>query len=281
MRLELTALHGHTPIGFMAALGLLRIAPSGTRLGWSRVNQTAELQGLTRDALLAHLLQHMTGRAAATELQLADDVRKFDVERFRFEYANADPALASWLRAWWREDGKDSKSGHATPTDLCLTGGPMRMIKRARELAMALEPERNRGADKWVVAKFEEALFGPWRYEDDFASWGWDPTTYRPGALTAKAPSEMKMEGVAAAYWLAWECQPLFPCIPGVGTLGFEFRPRAWTWATWAESLDLHAVQALLRQPQEALALGGTRYRSGIAFAGQIQYFEPATAMAC
>jgi hypothetical protein len=35
-------------------------------------------------------------------------------------------------------------------------------------------------------------------------------------------------------------------------------------------------VQALLRQPQEARALGGTRYRSGIVMAGQIQYFEPA-----
>ena len=32
-----------------------------------------------------------------------------------------------------------------------------------------------------------------------------------------------------------------------------------------------------MRQPQEARALGGTRYRSGIVIAGKIQYFEPAT----
>lgn len=154
------------------------------------------------------------------------------------------------------------------------------MIKMARELARDLDPCRKKGADKLVRAKFEEALFGLWRYQDDYASWGWDPATYRPGALTPNAPASMKMEGVAGAYWLAWESQPLFPFVHGEGTLGFESRPRAWTWATWGVPLDIHAVQALLRQTQEARALGGLRYRSGIVFAGQIQYFEPAMVMA-
>lgn len=273
MKLELPALQGHTPIGFMAGVGLLRTAPVGTRLSWNQTTQTAELHGIGREDLMAHLLQHMTGRAHAPELQLADDVRKFGVDAFRAAYEQADEPLASWLRAWWREDGKE---GMTTPTNLCLTGGPQRLIKMARELAKDLDPTRKKGAEKFVNAKFEEALFGPWRYEDNYASWGWDPATFRPGALTSQAPSEMKMEGVAGAYWLAWESQPLFPCIHGAGTLGFEFRPRAWTWTTWAEPLDLPAVQALMRQPHEARALGGTRYRSGIVMAGQIQYFEPA-----
>ena len=273
MLLELNGLPGHSPIGFMAAVGLLRIAPSGTRLAWNRGTQTAELHGVERDALLDHLVQHMAGRSASPELHFADDVRKMDVAKFRAAYETAEEPMASWLRAWWREDGKD---GIATPTDLCLTGGPQRMVKMARELAQALDPGRKKGADKFVRAKFEEALFGPWRYEDDVASWGWDPAAYRPGALTANAPTLMKMEGVAGAYWLAWEAQPLFPCIHAGGTLGFESRPRAWTWGTWGVPLDLTAVAALVRQTAEARALGGTRYRSGIVFAGQIQYFEPA-----
>jgi len=276
MPLELPGLQGHTPIGFMAGLGLLRVAPVGTRLCWNQITQAAELHGIEREDLLAHLLQHMTGRANAPELQLADDVRKFEVDTFRAAYEQAEEPLASWIRAWWREDVKAGKEGMATPTDLCLTGGPQRLIKMARELAKDLDSTRKKGADGHVRAKFEEALFGPWRYEDNYASWGWDPATFRPGALTSNAPSEMKMEGVAGAYWLAWESQPLFPCIHGSGTLGFEFKPRAWTWATWAVPLDLPAVQALMRQPQEARAIGGTRYRSGIVMAGQIQYFEPA-----
>lgn len=275
MPLELPPIQGCTPIGFMAAVGLLRVAPVGTQLSWNKVTQMAEVHGdVDREALLDHLVQHMVGRAQSPELQIADDVRRFDVERFRSAYENADEPLASWLRAWWREDGEKTEC-----TDLCLTGGPQRMIKMARELAQALDPMRKNGAEKFVRGKFDEALFGPWRYEDECASWGWDPATFRPGALTRNAPTAMKLEGVAGAYWLAWEAQPLFPCIHGQGTLGFEQRPRAWTWPTWGEALDIHAVRALLRQPHEAAALAGTRYRSGIAFAGQIQWFEPARSM--
>ncbi|MBE2263417.1 MAG: hypothetical protein IAE92_11795 [Burkholderiaceae bacterium] len=272
MPLELAPMQGHTPIGFMAAVGLLRTAPIGTRLSWDRASQTAELHGIEKDAILDHLIAHMAGRHLSPELHIADDVRKFDVENFRTRYEAADASLAEWMRAWWREGREDGK---AETTDLCLTGGPQRMIKMARELAQELDPARKKGAEKFVRAKFEEALFGPWRYEDQQASWGWDPATFRPGALTGNAPTSMKLAGVAGAYWLAWESQPLFPCLHGQGTLGFEFRPRAWTWPTWAEPLDIHAVRALLRQPQEARAIGGMRYRSGIVLAGKIQWFEP------
>ena len=277
MPLELCALRGHSPIGFMAAVGLLRVAPAGSRLSWNATTQEAELHGVERAELLDHLLLHMTGRAASPELSFADDVRKIELDKFRAAYESADEPAANWLRAWWREDGED---GVATPTNLCMTGGPQRMIKMARELAQVLDPVRKKGAAAFVRSKFEEAMFGPWRYEDAVASWGWDPAAFRPGALTSDAPTAMKMRGVAGAYWLAWESQPLFPCVHGVGTLGFESRPRAWTWPTWEVPLDLLAVQALLRRPQEARALGGARYRSGIVFAGQIQYFEPATVAA-
>lgn len=33
-------------------------------------------------------------------------------------------------------------------------------------------------------------------------------------------------------------------------------------------------------RPDEAIALGGIRYQSGIVFAGQIQFFEPGRPMA-
>ena len=273
MLLELPALQGHTPIGFMAGIGLLRIAPEGTKLSWNRQTQSAELHGVERGALLTHLVQHMEGRAAAPELQLADDVRGFSVEKFRAHYEMAEEPLASWMRAWWREDGK---GGNTTPTNLCFTSGQQRMIKMARALAQNLNPSRIKGAEKFVLAKFEEALFGPWRYEDNLVSWGWDPSTFRLGALTPIDPTDMEKNGVAGAYWLAWESQPLFPCVHGKGTLGFESRPRAWAWATWATPLDLNAVISLMRQPQEAKALGGTRYKSGIVRAGKYHHFEPA-----
>lgn len=272
MALELPSIVGNTPVGFMAALGLLRVAPHGVRLRWLPSTQSALLSGIDRESLLKHLVARMRGRANSPELQLADDVRGMTLERYREIVANSNDETLAWVRAFWREEGETIE-----PTGLCLTGGPQRMIKMARELADRLDPGRVRGGAKRVTDQFSEALFDPWAYADDVASWGWDPATYRPGARTSTEPSKTKLTGVAPAYWLAWESLPCFPNVPGTGTLGFEYRPRAraWTWQTWEVPLDIHAVEALLRRPEEVVALGGQRYRAGIVFAGQIQFFEP------
>lgn len=272
MSLELTALRGDHPVGFMAGLGLLRIAPAGCALAWDPSTHVARLHGIEVEALLDHLLAHMRGRAASPELALTEkgDVRGLTLEQYRDIASAADQATLAWVRCWWREEGDK-----IIPTDLCLTGGPMRFIKMGRVLAEMLDPERNKLASGKVRAHFEEALFGPWRYRDDKASWGWDPATYRPGAFTPDAPTNMKLEGVAGAYWLAWESQLFFPCIPGQGTLGFQRHPRRWNWVTWAEPLDAHAARALLRQPDEAVALGGKRFQSLINVAGQYQFMMP------
>lgn len=275
MRLDLTALRGYLPVGFMAGLGLLRLLPAGCRLGWDGRTQAAFVEGIGRDEMLDILRDRLAGRAASPELAIADDVRKFPVERFRELAMSADADTLAWVRSWWREDGDET-----VPTDLCLTGGPQRMVRMARELAARLDPSRSAKQTAWVREKFAEALFGPWRYEDDVASWGWDPASFRPGALTATEPAKTRLAGVAGAYWLAWEAQPLLPCLHGTGTVGFVRKPRAWTWATWAEPLDLHAAAALVFRPDEAVALGGIRYQAGIVFAGQIQFFEPGQPLA-
>ena len=270
MLLDLPALRGMQPIGFMAAVGLLRIAPTGCRLAWRPDTQTAYVEGIDRESLLDHLVAHMRGRSASPELHLTADVRKYKAQDYRAACASATAESVAWIRSWWREDGDELK-----PTDLCFTSGQQRFIQMARELAESLDPIPSAKAAARIRGKFDEALFGPWRYEDSTHSWGWDPSTLRLGALTAKAPATMKTEGVAAAYWLAWESQPLFPCVCGQGTLGFEHRPRAWTWSTWAEPLDIEAARALLRQPEEAVALGGRRYRAGVTKSGHYSSFEP------
>lgn len=277
MTLALAALSGDTPVAFMAALGLLELAPEGCRLHWEPTTQGARLTGIEADALLDHLVATMRGRSAAPELALTEkgDVRGLSLEQYRAMVAAADRLTLSWIRCWWREEGDG-----ILPTDLCLTGGPMRFIKMARMLAESLDLDKNPAAPDKVRAQFEEALFGPWQYRDNRSSWGWDPATYRPGAFTPEAPTKMKLEGVAAAYWLAWESQLFFPCIPGQGTLGFQRHPRRWNWVTWAEPLDRHAVRAILHQPDEAVALGGKRFQSLINMAGQYQFLMPGRVVA-
>ena len=273
-RISLPGLRYDMPVGFMAGLGLIRISPQRARLSWNPETFCAELHGVDREELLDHMLLHMTGRSQSRELHLRDDVRKLDVDTYRGWVTSESDETLAWVRALWREDGDTM-----TPTNFCFTSGQQRMILMAQELAQALDPSPSPKARARVLQKFEEALFGPWLYADNSSSWGWDPATYRIGAQTPEAPAKMSTEGVAAAYWLAWEALPLIPCIPGQGTLGFvkENRITKWTWASWSEPLARDAVEAVLRRPSEALALGGRAMEADVVkpMSSYYQFFRP------
>ena len=272
MTLRLTALRCDMPVGFMAALGLIRLAPPSARLAWEPRSQIAVLHGISSEELLTHLVTHMAGRHRARELHLADDVRGMALDKYRDMAVKESDETLAWVRALWREDGDD-----VVPTNLCFTSGQQRMLLMARELATSLDPSSSEKARLRVTAKFNEALFGPWRYEDDASSWGWDPASYRIGAQTPQAPANMPAEGVSAAYWLAWEALPFLPCLPGRGTLGFvkENKVTKWTWASWAEPLTGDAVEAILRRPREAVALGGEAFEAEVVKSGYYQFFRP------
>ena len=272
MSLALTGLRCDMPVGFMAGLGLIRVLPDIARLSWNPITCCAKLNGLDREQLLAHLLLHMTERHRSRELHLCDDVRGLDVSVYRAWAATESDATLAWVRSLWREDGDEIR-----PTNLCFTSGQQRMLLMARELAQSLEPGASEKVQAAVRRKFDEALFGPWLYADGSSSWGWDPASFRIGAHTPQAPAKMSTEGVAAAYWLAWEALPMLPCVPGRGTLGFvkEDRVTKWNWASWTEPLSKHAVAAVLRRPAEALALGGRAFESEVVKSGYYQFFRP------
>jgi hypothetical protein len=272
MKLLLTGLRSDMPVGFMAGLGLIRVAPRHARLAWDPQSHAAVLHGMSKDGLLQHLVEHMEGRHRSPELHLVDEVRGLAPERYREMVANESNETLGWVRALWREDGEE-----IVPTNLCFTSGQQRMVLMARELALWLDPSGSDKARTGVLGKFEEALFGPWLYGDATASWGWDPASYRIGAQTPQAPAKMSTEGVAAAYWLAWEALPFLPCLPGRGTLGFvkENRVTKWTWASWAEPLPRDAVEAIVRRPSEAIALGGNAFEAEVVKSGYYQFFRP------
>lgn len=272
MSLTLNALRGDMPIGFMSAVGLIRIAPPEARLSWDPETRLARIENVERDALLDHLTDAMRGRSARPDLNIADDVRSLSLHRYQEIVASSDAATLQWIRAYWREE-----AGAIEPLSICFTSGQMRMIKMARELAKRLDPSCGRGGNRRVREKFSEGLFGPWQYEDNVSSWGWDPASYRIGAQTHSAPTALRPEGVAGAYWLAWESLPFFPCLPGQGTLGMvrENRTTKWTWAIWSTPLDRPAVEAVIRRQAEAVALGGVIFESVVARSGHYGVFRP------
>jgi hypothetical protein len=123
-------------------------------------------------------------------------------------------------------------------------------VARQRFLADVLKTS----AQLNTVKSYEEALFGPWRYQDDQHSLGWDPSTLKLGAFTYRAPTTMANTGVRAAVWLAFESLPLFPCFyraewpRGLRVRGFERRKREFyfCWPVWNGGIGLETLATLL-----------------------------------
>ncbi len=121
---------------------------------------------------------------------------------------------AEWFAAFGSElvCGRDEKI-ETTPFDMSVAR--QKFLADARKLAAGLSEDKAGKSAKKAAESYREALFGPWKYEDDQHSLGWDPSTMKMGAFTYKAPTSMVNAGVRAAVWLAFESLPLFPCFAG------------------------------------------------------------------
>ena len=116
-----------------------------------------------------------------------------------------------------------------------------------------------------VRLKLNEALLGPWRYEDKgLQAWGWDAAARIDAAASAKAVTSAPKFGVLGAYWLAWESLPFWPMVNG-RTVGMD--RRHWVYPTCREWLGTNGLGALILgaaglHHREATALGVSQWRS-------------------
>lgn len=133
---------------------------------------------------------------------------------------------------------------------------------------------------KKVRDQFEEALKGPWRYQNDHHSLGWDPQGQRLHALRSKAPTnDTARRSVRAAVFLASLALPMFPCFAIGGrlrTTGFHRDDdHDWfAWPVWREPISLPALRSLLFQSfDHDLEQRGVNvvYRSRVAHTGGSQ----------
>jgi len=278
--IELTGLRGDLPIGAMAAFGVLRLCGRlrgfrGSKLGWGGGGGADHAvlgapDGCTRDSLVAALLEDVKTAPLRPELTWSDQIKTATVEQFR-EYAAAAIASASasnrdaadWFAAFGTE--LEEKEGKIESTPFDMSVARQRFLADALKLAQGLSEDRPRG--KTAEESYREALFGPWKYEDDQHSLGWDPTTMKLGAFTHKAPTAMANAGVRAAIWLAFESLPLFPC--------FWPAPRkyAFYWPVWREPIGIEVLRSLLAWLPDA-QFDDLRAR-GVAAAYRSEVFKP------
>ncbi len=266
----LKGLTGSSPLGALAAFGLLRCCEeldgfSGARLGWKAPDWFAVLetnQPTHPEGLIASLVLRQKQRPLWRELNWADTLKtdrgglldaigeaKEDLQEGRRSYADFLTAFACEL--WTDENDR------LEPTAFYMTSGQQKFLKEARTLAGKVARGIGVGRRKKTPEDvFREALFGPWRYEDPQHSLGLDPSAERLHALRARSPTKEPSTGVAGAVWLAFEALPLFPCFISGGrleTTGFHTRGATrqerithLTWPLWSHRVPLGTVRSLL-----------------------------------
>ena len=271
--LVLTGLKAHHPLGFLAACGLLRCLnqpAEGTlagrqsealglvKLGW-RIDDGKETmaviqsQSPTDIPSIARRVRSVAGKQQSsppwTWSAKIDDRTKYRkvsqvaVEKLKHDDTTRSEtdmlvALASDLVA---EKGKLQK------TSFDLTSGSQKLLESLVDTA--------RGVGQNVESQCEEVLKGPWKYQDNDHSLGWDPAAQRLHALRGRMPeNDRKNRSVRAAIFLASLALPMFPCFAVAGrlrTTGFHRHDNSewFAWPIWREPISLAALRSLVSHP--------------------------------
>ncbi|WP_422474543.1 type I-G CRISPR-associated protein, Cas3-extension family [Endozoicomonas sp. ALB032] len=257
-KLSLPGLDGRSPMGVMAACGLLRVITRMMperlpKLSWVKVSRTAELHmpdgAETLETILMRALEY---RLNSRVLTLGDDIKlpPEEYQRWVLECLSdtSDGTygddLIEFMPAFGSDQITQSVKNAIKTTPFHMTAGQQRFLRMVRELVQTL------GQEESIAEKMNEALFEPWAYRDKVHSMGWNPAGERTHAYQQEAPSKSKAKGVMLAVWLAFEALPLFPCM----ATGRKLRTSAFTgygrkqffhWSLWFEPISLIAVKTL------------------------------------
>jgi hypothetical protein len=249
--LQLPALDGANPLGFLAALGLLtvgdRIVGEGAwRLSWrKRVVATPILHGVSSvdEVVSAVLADRDLWRTAKVLEHPADDVKmsQGDLRRYLLTSVgerddNRSLALIAAIVAEGAVDG----TGKAKPTDLYFTAGQQRFIEMARRIR-----------DDLSAGHVTEALETGWRYESPLPSLMWDLADDRVYALSATNPATTKKLTNPGAEWLAFlglSTLPVFASGTKLQTTGCtgSWKNGALTWPNCERPLSHRAASSLI-----------------------------------
>ncbi len=258
--LLLNGLDGSNPLGFLAAIGTLRIATEANssadwRVSWKvRGGHWSPVllgdTGITAEGLIELLMPALTEMKGDHAFGFADDLT-INCEEFRKVAQSASNAAdltdrhyADFIAAFGCDSlpisAKDSRI-QDTALRTMSGAGHQHFIGSMRELVGNTKPDH-----------LHASLFEPWQYSDPKPSLRWDPLDDRRYALRWKEPSGDPVRTVRGANRLAVEALPLFPTAPGerhLHTTGFSQRRGEgvlFTWPIWEVPLSIDAVRSLL-----------------------------------
>lgn len=261
-RIELVGVDGSNPLGFLAALGLLRVVP-GTKLGFSDDGSfRAFVDGLGRSESDVATLIAADAEAAANECA-----------PWRFTYTKAATKkqgpqkvadlksppedfkkfLATCIEAWLT--GNDEAAGYAAAygTDIAVDGKgntkptAFHFTAAQQTFLGAVEGIRASLTQEWV----KTSLFMG-HGERTGSNLRWNPGAERNWALMANNPSGDGTRVDAPLEWLAFCGLPLLPSFPRgsrIITTGVVGRgdDMTFTWPLWSIPASLPTTRSLIQ----------------------------------
>jgi len=183
-----------------------------------------------------------------------DEFRKY-AQRLKGDAVAAKLVVA--LAAEW--PAKRDGTVQAAPLVMMFGQGHQHFLARLVAVARGELPERLRKAkhppDLHDPKKIAEALFAPWRRDDDADGFRWDPEEDQRYALRFGDPSRAgAAPTVHGANRLAALGLLSFPCMPRARGHGVPGSVRdaegvAFVWPVWLTPLSLRTIEALLSHP--------------------------------
>jgi hypothetical protein len=303
--LELAALEAHNPLGFLAALGLLRVLDSASagpvpRLRFVEQGSfVAELTSPHRlDDIIEIVLRDAAAQADNRALQFAYDeagamvapgapgIRDLKPSpagaRALLDGAATSHRRTAALAAAWFSELATDHNGKTKPTAFHFTAGQQTFLKMVEQLRVGLTADHVR-----------EALVGPWLNTSPLPSLTWDASVARQYALRATNPSGEQRGSVPGANWLAVNGLAYFPVVSR-GTrllttaISGGWKDSTFTWPVWSAAADIATIASLLRlnpaswRHDQRVALGvETVFQCRILRSDQGGYgsFAPATVL--
>lgn len=254
---QLPALQGSNPLGFLAALGALDVIDrSGSitapTLRWEgTLTPSAVISGLDDIEQLIDLVDadrsHWTDSIALNGPDPAapsDDLKPSLPDVRRWYEATHDPADSRLLHALITEDAV-AGDGRSKPTHLHFTAGRQQFLIMARQLR-----------DEISRDDIVEALIGPWTYRSELPVFGWDNSRgERIHALRGFAPSGEKKTGVPGADWLALLGLRFFPVSTTARAnlrttrCAASWKSGSMSWPLWSPPLPASTIALLMTMP--------------------------------
>lgn len=260
----LRGLDAANPLGFLAALGTLRVltliaSARHPRLAW-KVHAGAwrpylRMAKSLSEGQWSELIADACNRVKSdTALALGDDLSVSPAAYQAYSLAAADSAgrgdsRHSEFAASFACEVLTTESGAVQDTALrTMSGaGHQHFVKTMRNLVTETS-----------AAQIQKSLFASWRYDDPVRNMTlrWDPEDDSRYALRWSDPSGDPQRQRGGAMWganrLAIEGLPLLPVMPTarqLETTGFRTsgsRATFWTWPVWESPIALDTVRSLL-----------------------------------